>query len=114
MAARARSRRSTTDRGYGARYQSDLAAYIARWRPGDPCVLCGQPMLQRWTVTRTGRKVSAIELDHKPDRSGYRGLAHARCNRSDGATRGNRMRGQQRAVSSAPSAPAPLRTSRQW
>lgn len=115
-----RVRGKTAARGYGGRYQADLAAWIARWRPGDPCVLCHLPMWQRWTTTRTGRKVSAIELDHTPDRAGYRGLAHAHCNRSDGARRGNSMRGQRRAAAKAAgtrpqtASPGPLRTSRQW
>ena len=38
------------------------------------------------------------DLDHTPDRRGYRGPAHAKCNRSDGAKRRN----------------AKVRRSRQW
>lgn len=35
-------------------------------------------------------------LDHTPDRRGYRGVAHAKCNTSEGARRGNARRGRRR------------------
>jgi hypothetical protein len=32
------------------------------------------------------------DLDHDDDRTGYRGLAHKRCNRLAGSRKGNRIR----------------------
>ncbi len=50
---------------------------------GRPCVRCGLPMLP-------GQK---LDLDHDDDNAArYRGVAHAHCNRSAGATKGNRAR----------------------
>ena len=46
------------------------------------CVLCGLPI----------EPGTPWDLDHKPDLSGYRGPTHQRCNRSDGAKRGNSNR----------------------
>jgi hypothetical protein len=117
----ARWRGSTTRRGYGSPHQKRQNADIARWQPGDVCTRCGQPMWHRWMRSRNGKIISAIHLAHTPDRSGYEGLQHAQCNTSEGATRGNRMRGQRRAVAKAAASrvpavtvTAPLRTSRQW
>ena len=67
----------------------------ARWRPivnggGATCCLCHEPIVPG----------TPWDLDHTPDRRGYRGVAHAHCNRSDGALRGNAKR--------------KLRTSRAW
>lgn len=42
-----------------------------------------------------------INLGHTPDRTAYTGLEHEHCNKSEGATRGNRQRGMQRAVVTA-------------
>lgn len=53
---------------------------LKAYRPGDPCCLCGGPM---WPPT------SQLHADHHPGTGEYRGLAHATCNRSDGARRGN-------------------------
>jgi hypothetical protein len=50
---------------------------------GLPCVRCGEPMLPG----------QPLDLDHDDDHPGrYRGVAHASCNRSAGATKGNRQR----------------------
>jgi hypothetical protein len=45
---------------------------------GRPCLHCGRPMLP-------GQR---LDLDHTADRSGYRGMTHASCNRREGARRG--------------------------
>lgn len=50
------------------------------------CHFCGGPISKR----------TVWHLDHTPDRNGYRGPAHAHCNTSDGATRGNQQRGGDR------------------
>lgn len=42
-------------------------------------------MLYRWLLTPNGRRVSALDLPHNDDRTGYLpGLAHRSCNRRDG------------------------------
>lgn len=56
-----------------------------------------------WAEEVDGKLVGGVvhpdedwHLDHTPDRRGYRGVAHAKCNTSDGARRGNAMRGRRR------------------
>lgn len=90
---------STSQRGYGHAHQKLRASRLADLaaRPGQPCGRCGEPMY-------VGQ---ALDLDHTEDRTGYRGLAHERCNRSAGGRRGGR-RSRQRAQ------PSTLRTSRAW
>ena len=92
MAARVRWQGSSTARGYGSRHQALRKRLLLRWRPGDPCARCGQPM---WGPA------AMIDLGHTADRTGYTGLEHRRCNRGDGARRGNRMRGTARRWASA-------------
>ncbi|WP_202237016.1 endonuclease domain-containing protein [Actinacidiphila reveromycinica] len=72
---------STSDRGYGTDHQRIRRALLAE-AYGRPCHHCGAPML----------KGQALDLDHTADRSAYRGFAHASCNRSEGAKRGNANR----------------------
>ena len=87
---------SSTARGYGSEHQRLRRQLLARWRPGDPCARCGQPMLYRWLVQPDGRRVSAIDLGHTDDRRGYTGLEHRACNRRDGQRKTTavlRMRG---------------------
>jgi len=79
---------TTTQRGYGSSHRKLREALLARWRPGDPCARCGQPMLYRWIIQPDGRRVSAIDLGHTTDRTGYTGLEHRACNRTEGARRG--------------------------
>jgi hypothetical protein len=62
-----------------AAHRKARAALIAAFRPGDPCCLCGKPM---YPPTRL------LHADHIPGTDRYRGLAHARCNVTDGAKRG--------------------------
>ena len=98
MAYRKRHRGTTTERDYGARHVRFLKAYRSAWHPGQPCAECAQPMWQLWHeyVDGRGRKrrMCLLDLGHTPDRTGYIGLCHRYCNRSEGASRGNRMRGQ--------------------
>lgn len=69
-------------------YLRARAALVAAFRPGDPCCLCGHPIL-------TARYV---EAQHTPGTEHLEGLAHGtrnpcptcakRCNQVDGAKRG--------------------------
>lgn len=72
---------NTTQAGYGYQHQKLRQTLLAD-AYGRPCPHCGLPMLP-------GQR---LDLDHTADRSGYRGMAHASCNRSDGARRGNAKR----------------------
>ena len=72
-------RESAAARGYGAAHQRERA----KWKPtveagNADCALCHDPI----------EPGSEWHLDHTPDRQGYRGPAHASCNRKDGARRG--------------------------
>ena len=84
---------SATSRGYGKHHQAERVRQL-RNAYGNPCHLCGKTM-EVW---------QALDLDHTPDRDGYRGMAHASCNRSDGARRGNMKRRKT----------PPTQTSRLW
>jgi hypothetical protein len=53
---------------------------------GTRCIHCGYVMF----------KGQALDLDHVPGTDMYRGIVHARCNRSEAASRGNRLRGLRR------------------
>ncbi len=86
---------STTARGYGADHRRARAAYVQAFVPGQPCVLCGHPLL-----THQG-----AHLDHLPDKQGYRGLSHPGCNIRDGARRGAQIANGRR---------VPERRSRDW
>ncbi len=75
-----RSRPAPSSRGYGAEHRRARAAAIAQLERAGVGICCigGEPIYPG----------QALHLDHTPDRSGYRGLACARHNRSDGAKRG--------------------------
>jgi hypothetical protein len=66
---------------YGAPHQAARAAGIEQ-AYDTPCCRCGRLM----------RRGQAIHLDHTDSGTGYRGFAHASCNTSAGASRGNKMR----------------------
>ncbi|MFI0718911.1 endonuclease domain-containing protein [Streptomyces sp. NPDC021224] len=83
---------STSDRGYGADHQALRKATIDQ-AYGQACHHCGHPML----------KGQALDLDHTADRGAYRGFAHAHCNRSEGARRGNRQRRRSTALKTSES-----------
>lgn len=68
-------RPSRQQRGYGREHEELRAALLAALVPGSPCYRCGEPM---WPDSQD------IDLGHTEDRSGYRGLEHARCNRAAG------------------------------
>jgi hypothetical protein len=74
---------TTGQRGYGPAHRRARRAALATHQDGTPCHLCGLPM----------SRDQALDLDHDPGTTTYRGLAHAHCNRADGGRRGNRMRG---------------------
>ncbi|MFJ9374423.1 endonuclease domain-containing protein [Streptomyces sp. NPDC101455] len=72
---------NTTADGYGYEHQQ-LRKVLLEEAYGQPCVHCQLVMLP-------GQK---LDLDHTADRTAYRGMAHASCNRSEGARRGNALR----------------------
>ena len=105
----ARWKGSTTQRGLGWRdHQQPGRQLLARWRPGDLCARCGQPMQHRWILRPDGTRTSAIDVDDFPGRMfggpQVKRLSHRYCNRAAGARMGNARRGQSRA----------WRTSRAW
>ena len=82
------SRAGTSARGYGGKHQAlrkRLAVLVASGRA--VCWRCGRAIYpgQSWDLGHDDR-----------DRTIYRGPEHARCNRSSGARRGNKMRGKRR------------------
>ena len=71
--ARRNARAPRAQRGYGPEHRKVREQLLARFQPGDPCAHCGQPM---WSKDN-------LDLAHTADRTGYRGLAHAVCNRGN-------------------------------
>lgn len=61
-----------THNRYGAEHRRLRKQLRDAWQDGDPCARCGGPM----------RHDDAIDLDHTDDGTGYLGLSHASCNRS--------------------------------
>jgi hypothetical protein len=91
MAARKRWRGKTSERGYGWPHVKVREQRLAVYRPGDICAHGGEA-LAYWPLS-----VARLYLDlpHTTDRTGYLpGLSCRRHNRGEGATRGNRQRGQ--------------------
>ena len=73
-------RGTTTQRGYGSPHQAERERRLKRYRPGDICPHCGQPIMWAPAVVRR-----FVDLPHNADRTGYLpGLAHRSCNRRDG------------------------------
>lgn len=75
-----RAKPSSAERGYGAAHRRERL----KWKPivdagGATCCLCGFGI----------DPGTPWHLDHTPDRTAYRGPAHASCNIRDGAKRGN-------------------------
>lgn len=72
-------RGTAAQRGYGQAHRNTRATLEPEVQRGTvPCIFCGlliQPD-EPW------------HLDHTPDRSAYRGAAHASCNTRDGGQRG--------------------------
>lgn len=90
-------KRTTAQRGYGTQHEKLRARWAPRVAAGVvPCARCGMRIPPG----------AAWDLDHDDDRRGYRGPAHASCNRSAGAAKGNAMR--------APRAPRRPIRSRPW
>jgi len=83
---RKRHRGTTAQRGLGHAHEVDKRHKMAALHDGEPCPYCGRGMFRG----------QALELDHYPGRAfggpQFTRLAHAHCNRSAGATMGNRMR----------------------
>lgn len=101
--------RRSADDGLDWAHRKRRAAALEALEEGEPCPLCNQPMYS-WQV---------LDLDHATPRVlGGDGrfdsrLAHGSCNRSAGASLGNRLRGARRR-GVAPARLANPRTSRDW
>ena len=86
-------RGTTEQRGYGGSHRKLREQRLAVYRPGDLCAHGGEPLT--WWPLSVARRF--LDLPHNADRTGYLpGLSCRRHNRAEGATRGNRMRGEQR------------------
>ena len=80
---------TTTARGYGRAHQLERA----RWKP---IVDAGQADCHAETCLMGDRWIepgTPWHLGHTVDRTAWTGPEHARCNTSEGATRGNQARG---------------------
>lgn len=81
---------STTARGYGSQHQAQRRRYA-------PLVAAGGAICARCQLVI--KPDEPWDLDHAPNRQGYLGPSHRRCNRAEGARTRNRHR---------------LNTSRDW
>jgi hypothetical protein len=88
------ARRGTTEeRGYGGAHRALRERRLLLYRPGDRCVMGGEPMTW-WPLTVARQH---IDLPHDHNHGGYLpGLSCRRHNRAEGASRGNRARGRVR------------------
>lgn len=93
-----RPKASATARGYGKEHQAERARRLAELERNGVGVCCigGEPIYP-------GQR---LHLDHDPTRSGYRGLACAKHNVTDGARRGaliaNAQRKRERLIRATP------------
>ncbi len=72
--------KTTSQRGYGSEHRAERE----RWRP---LVKAGEAQCAAIACLKPNRHIApgdAWDLDHNDDRTGYRGPAHAGCNRSAG------------------------------
>lgn len=70
--AKDQARGTTTQRGYHARHQATRQRYLARYEPGQPCAIGGEPL---------SGDPALLDLAHNADRTGYLGLACRQHNR---------------------------------
>lgn len=87
-------------RGYDAAHDRAARRLKAAMRDGDPCCRCHGPMY-RWQLDLNRHDMRGIDADHFERARAMGGelpdaLAHRRCNRSAGATLGNKLRGARR------------------
>jgi hypothetical protein len=83
---------STSARGYGHTHQQERAKWKRIVDAGQAechAIICLEPTRTIWPGT-------PWDLGHTPDRTSYTGPEHTRCNRSEGARRGNQQRGRAR------------------
>lgn len=80
---RRRVQARTAARGYGGPHQKIRAAYVAAFRPGQPCAIGGEPLDHH-----THRAwCDLLDLAHDHLRGGYLGLACHACNRGEPSRR---------------------------
>jgi hypothetical protein len=94
---------NTTDRGYGSEHQK----LRKQWAP---IVAAGQATCHSRRClhhTRTIHPGQRWVLGHTDDRTTWTGPEHQRCGLSDGARRGNQMRGRMRRARRLTPQPAP-------
>lgn len=109
---------STELPAYGAEHRAAARRLKAAMRDGDPCCRCGQPMW-RWQLALDRHDIRGIDADHYRQARAHGGhlpdaLAHRRCNRSAGATLGNRLRGARRRGQRVGPPAQPARELPQW
>lgn len=83
---------TTTARGYGHDHAKVRKAALVSLRDGDPCAQCWHDYRIVHPMFRAAAKL--LDLSHNQARTDYIGLSWRRCNRREGASRGNRLRGQ--------------------
>lgn len=79
---------STTERGYGAPHKAERETWA-------PVIAAGHGWCAEVVCLMSSRYIAPDmpwDLAHADTRHTYRGPAHVKCNRSEGAVRGNRAR----------------------